>query len=164
MKNIVQKQSLTTLLVAFVLGLISSVFLAKAFLPMLLVNEFKSPLPFERTLSMIEANAIEAGLDVPKEWQADRRQQYKMLTGIDIGANGLLTACDPKLGAALLKEDRYKVLSVLLPCSIAVYRKKDGRTYVATLNVEFLSFAFGGKAGESLKEFAPLLERITHLK
>lgn len=164
MKTTAQKQNVTTLLIAFILGLISAVFLAKAFLPMLLVNEFKSPLPFERTLSMIEDNAIKAGWDVPKEWQANRRQQYKMVAGIDIGANSLLTACDPKMGAALLKEDRYKVLSVLLPCPIAVYRKSDGRTYVATLNVEFLSFAFGGKAAEILKGVAPQLESITHLE
>ena len=37
-------------------------------------------------------------------------------------------------------------LSVMMPCSIAVYEKADGKTYVSTMNSGLMGKMFGGTA------------------
>lgn len=39
-------------------------------------------------------------------------------------------------------------VSVMMPCSIAVYQKNDGKTYVSTMNNGLMGKMFGGVVAE----------------
>ena len=39
-------------------------------------------------------------------------------------------------------------LSVMMPCSIGVYEKSDGKTYISTMNAGLLGRMFGGVVAE----------------
>jgi uncharacterized protein (DUF302 family) len=38
----------------------------------------------------------------------------------------------------------------MMPCSVSIYEKSDGTTYVATMNLELFSKLFSGDAGKIL--------------
>jgi uncharacterized protein (DUF302 family) len=42
-----------------------------------------------------------------------------------------------------------------MPCTIAVYEKSDGKTYVSLMNMDMLGMIYGGLIAEIAGEFAP---------
>ena len=43
-----------------------------------------------------------------------------------------IEACSPKYSGPILKDDRTRFLSLLMPCKISVYKKSDGKVYIGT--------------------------------
>ena len=59
-----------------------------------------------------------------------------------------LKICQPDYAEQVLNDDDARFLSVMMPCSIAVYQKSDGKTYVSTINASLMGKLFGGTAAE----------------
>ena len=81
--------------------------------PMLL--EHASPLGFEDTVNRLEKNAIALGWKVPGKWKVDFQKNLKKVTGKDIGKNKVLKMCAPEAAVPLLMQDKYKMLTALMP-------------------------------------------------
>ena len=47
-----------------------------------------------------------------------------------------------------MKQDENRIVSVFMPCTISVYQKSDGKTYIATMNAALLGKMFGGTVAE----------------
>jgi len=131
---------------------------AAGFPPMLL--ERHSPLGFDETLARIEANAKELGWKVPKKWKVDFRGNMKRATGKDIGPNRVLKMCEPNAAVELLLKDEYKMLTAMMPCTIAVYVKSDGKTYVSMMNLDLMGKMYGGDVATVAVRLAPQMDQM----
>ena len=141
-----------TFLVALLIGVFGTLFVIKTQTPNLLVREIASPYGFEETLVKLEENAKALGWKVPKKWKANFQANFKKIVGTDIGPMQLLKMCEPAIAADLLKSDENKYLSVMMPCTISVYQKADGKTYVGTMNAGLLGKMFGGTIAKIMGE------------
>ena len=141
-------------------GVVSTQVLAEenAMPPMLL--EYPSPLGFEETLVKLEKNAKALGWKVPKKWKVDFQKNLKRVTGKDIGKNRVLKMCAPDAAVPLLMQDKYKMLTALMPCTIAVYEKSDGKTYVALMNLKVMGQMYGPDVAKMADELAPEMEQM----
>ena len=128
-------------------------------MPQMLV-EVPSPLGFDETLARIEANAKELGWKVPKKWKVNFRGNLKRVTGKDIGPNKVLKMCEPHAATELLLKDEYKMLTAMMPCTIAVYEKSDGKTYVSMMNLELMGKMYGGDVATMATKLAPQMDQM----
>ena len=122
--------------------------------------EVPSPLSFDATLERLEANAKEMGWKVPEKWKVDFQKNLMKVTDTDIGPNRVLKMCEPFAAVKLLQKDEYKMLTAMMPCTIAVYEKSDGKTYVAMMNLEAMGQMYGGDVLVMTKELAPQMAEM----
>lgn len=105
--------------------------------PSMMIHEVKSPYGVEKTTNEIVAKAKEMGWKVPKVYNFQKAVLEGK--GPDIGKIKVVKLCHPKFAGELLKDDDNKFVSVMMPCSMAVYEKSDGTTYVASMNMRLMS-------------------------
>jgi hypothetical protein len=55
----------------------------------------------------------------------------------------LIEACSTDYSGPMLAEDTTRVLSILMPCTISVYKKDDGKTYIGLMNAGLMGKMFG---------------------
>lgn len=122
--------------------------------------EVPSPLGFEETLARLEANAKELGWKVPQSWKVDFQKNLMRVTDTDIGPNSVLKMCAPFAAVKILVKDEYKMLTAMMPCTLAVYQKSDGKTYVAMMNLEMMGEMYGGEVREMSQELAPQMAQM----
>ena len=136
---------------------------AKSFGSHMLI-EIESPLGFDETLEKLEENAKYMGWKVPKKWKINFQQNLQKVTGTDIGKNQVLKMCEPEAAARILVHDEYKLLTTMMPCTIAVYEKSDGKTYISIMNMEMLGMIYGGVIAEIAAELAPQMMEMVKLE
>ena len=122
--------------------------------------ERQSPLDFEATLIKLEENAKALGWKVPSKWKVDFQRNLQRVTGTDIGPNRVLKMCEPEAAAKLLVKDEYKQLTAMMPCTIAVYVKSDGKTYISMMNLEAMGMMYGGDVAAMSEALAPQMEAM----
>lgn len=125
--------------------------------------EVESPLGFDETLVKLEENAKYLGWKVPKKWKINFQNNLKKVTGVDIGKNQVLKMCEPEAAAKMLIHDEYKLLTTMMPCTISVYEKSNGKTYISIMNMEMLGMIYGGVIAEIAAELAPQMMEMTEL-
>ncbi len=150
-------------LVSFIVGAIAAAALVFISLPSLMIKEIPSPLTFEESLEKIEANAKQMGWKVPKSWKVNFQKNLLKVVKIDIGPNKLIKMCEPQAAADILIHDELKQLSVMMPCTIAVYEKSDGKTYISIMNMSILGLLFGDVVKGITDELAPQMEKMVTL-
>lgn len=122
--------------------------------------EVSSPLGFEETLERLEANARDLGWKVPGKWKVDFQKNLMKVTDTDIGPNRVLKMCEPFAAVKLLLKDEYKMLTAMMPCTIAVYVKSDGKTYISMMNLEAMGNMFGADVKQMTDELAPQMAQM----
>lgn len=132
-------------------------------MPKMLI-ERESPLGFDETLEKLEVNAKAQGWKVPKKWKVNFQRNLEHVTGVDIGKNRVLKMCEPHAAVKLLVKDEYKQLTAMMPCTIAVYEKSDGKTYISMMNLEVMGAMFGGDVLQMVEELAPQMEAMLKLQ
>jgi len=125
--------------------------------------EVESPLGFDETLVKLEENAKYLGWKVPKKWKINFQKNLKKVTGVDIGKNEVLKMCEPEAAARMLVHDEYKLLTTMMPCTISVYEKSNGKTYISIMNMEMLGMIYGGVIAEIAAELAPQMMEMVKL-
>jgi uncharacterized protein (DUF302 family) len=56
----------------------------------------------------------------------------------------VIKICEPHHAAAIMNDDKALFVTTMMPCSIAVYEKTDGKAYVSTMNAGLMGRMFGG--------------------
>ncbi len=125
--------------------------------------EVESPLGFDETLVKLEENAKYLGWKVPKKWKINFQKNLQKVTGVDIGKNEVLKMCEPEAAARMLVHDEYKLLTTMMPCTISVYEKSNGKTYISIMNMEMLGMIYGGVIAEIAAELAPQMMEMINL-
>lgn len=153
-----------TIFVSFIAGAVLASAIGFYALPGLMVKEVPSPLGFEETLEKVAANAKAMGWKVPKKWTVDFQKNMLQVVKADIGPNKVLKMCEPKAAAAILIHDELKRLSTMMPCTIAVYVKSDGKTYISLMNMRILGMLFGDVIGDIVDQLGPQMDQIVTLE
>jgi uncharacterized protein (DUF302 family) len=143
----------------FLTGAVAALLLVAAAAPRMLIEEIPSSYDIDQTTERLE-QAAEA-----KGWKVSgvRRLDESILKngGPALRPVRLLEICEPNYAGALLDGDAERKLSVLMPCTIGIYEKSDGRVYVSKLNVSLIGKLFGAEAEEILSgRVAPDQEAI----
>ncbi len=117
-------------------------------------NEYESPFGVEETAARIQAN-IKAlsgngwalsGLRDPSRAVA--------AAGGNVLPVLLVEACSTTYSKPLLKDDETRILSILMPCTVTVYKKDNGKTYIGIMNAAMMGKLFGAKVAGIMAKVA----------
>lgn len=126
-----------------VFGVAVGLIAAMLTVPKLMLKERESPLGYEETIARIQGKAEEAGWNVSATMRLDKTLEKH---GKEVLPVASLKICQPDHAEEVLLDDEARFLSVMMPCSISVYEKADGKTYISTMNSGLLGRMFGGTA------------------
>lgn len=131
-----------------------------------MVIERASPLGFEETIVKLIENAKGLGWKVPKKWKKNFQKNLLRVTKIDVGRNLVVEMCEPHAAADLLIHDQYKKFLSMMPCSVAVYEKSDGKVYLSMMNIQLMGQMYKGqKEIEALvTKLGPQMEQMLDIK
>lgn len=135
------------LIAGLVLGIAAALTLAWNMAGGMMFEERESPFTVEETVARIQHNIEAAG----NGW-ALSGLRYPARPVEAAGGNVLpvmlIEACSTQYSGPILKDDRVRFLSLLMPCKISVYKKSDGKVHIGIMNVGLLSRLFGASVGE----------------
>jgi len=112
----------------------------------LAVKEISSPSTVEETVARLTKAAEGEGWKVLGVRKL--HESIKQGAGLDVRPVHIVDLCHPAHAGKILAEDAARPVSVFMPCTIAVYEKTDGKTYVAFTNASLLGRLFGGVVAE----------------
>lgn len=134
-------------------GIVLSALLAYAMAQHLMFKEVQSPFGMEETVARIQQNIQNTG----NGWALSGLRNPAKAVQKD-GGNVLpvlmIEACSTKYSKPILKEDSVRFLSILMPCKVSVYKKDDGKVYIATMNAGLMGKMFGPLVGEVMGQVA----------
>ena len=133
-------------LIGFVLGIVLVSIMGWTQMPGMMLKENVSPYGVNETVEKISAEALASGWVVAGV--KPLHKAVKKHGGYDIPPVMLINLCQADHAYNILKEDDNKVLSVMMPCTISVYQKEDGKTYIGSMNAGLLGKMFGGTIAE----------------
>jgi uncharacterized protein (DUF302 family) len=135
-----------SLLLGLLLGILLTLGVAGAavflVLPRLMLHERPSPFGLDATVERITQAAQAAGWVVQGVVALD--QSIQKNGGGRVLPVRLVNLCEARHAAEILRDDCARRVAVLMPCTIAVYERADGRAHVATLDAGLLARLFGG--------------------
>ena len=139
-----------SILFGFVLGVVALGIAVWNIMPGMMLQERLSPYGIEETVNKIKENAISKGWAVPSV-----KPLHKSILkhgGGEVAPVMLVNLCQPNHAFNILSEDDNKKISVFMPCTISVFQKSDGKTYIGNMNAGLLGSMFGGTVAEVMAE------------
>ncbi len=124
----------------------------------MMIEESRSPYDFDKTVDTIVDNSKAHGWSIPQVY--DFRKILLSKGTKDIGKVKIIKLCSAGLAESMLGSDETKYMGAMMPCSISVFEKGDGHTYISSMNMELMSHLFGGEAGDTLKSVSDTHEKI----
>ena len=115
----------------------------------LMVQEYPSPFSIEETAARIQGNIQEAGWDL-----SGLRSPSNTIRrlGATVPNVLLVEACKPDYSKPILKEDETRILSILMPCTVTVYEKEDGKVYIGLMNTGLMGHLFGSTVASVMSQ------------
>ncbi len=117
----------------------------------MMFSEIPSPFSVEETTARIQQNIQAAG----NGWSiSGLRNPAKPVEaeGGNVLPVLLIEACSTKYSGPILKMDKVRFLSLLMPCKISVYKKNDGKVYIGILNAGLIAKLFGSEVGAIMEQ------------
>lgn len=135
-----------------IIGVVVTALIGWNMMPGMMLHENVSPYDIDKTVETIKANALAKGWVVPGI--KPLHESVKKHGGGDLSAVMLVNLCQAEHAFNILEADENKKISVFMPCTISVYEKSDGKTYIGTMNAGLLGEMFGGRVAEVMKDVA----------
>ena len=139
------KKTILTLTAGVIVGILLAVITMASVMPKMMLHEKESPLGYADTIRQLEQAVTNGG------WVISRKvdmQKSIAKYGKTIPKLTLLKICQADYAEKILNSDDAMYVSVMMSCSIAVYQKSDGKTYVSTMNTGLMGRMFGGIVAE----------------
>ena len=121
-------------------------------MPTMMLQELKSPYDLDKTVETISQNAIDAGWVVAGI--KPLHKSVKKHGGKPVLPVMLVNLCQADHASNILSVDADRKLSVMMPCTISVYTKQDGKTYIGYMNAGLMGAMFGGNVAKVMGEVA----------
>ena len=118
---------------------------------------YKSKLNFEDTVVAIHEAAPQNGWKIPDS--RDLQKEYQAAGLSDMTKLKIIYFCNPQGGYTILKEDKNKAMSVMMPMGVSVYETSAGQVEIAAMNLGMMSGMFAGATQEVLGNGAKNLEK-----
>jgi uncharacterized protein (DUF302 family) len=80
--------------------------------------------------------------------------------GKDVRPVKVFELCHPDHAGKILAADSERIVSVLMPCRVAVYERADGKTYVSRMNSGMMAGMMGGLIADVMADAASDNEKI----
>lgn len=141
-------------ILGFIAGIALFVILALVFAPQLMLKEYPSPFGVEETAARVQANIQ---MLASRGWKLSALRNPAAAVnagGTNVPPTLLVEACSTTYSGPLMKDDETRILSILMPCTITIYKKDDGKTYIGTMNSGLVGRMFGAKVGKIMAEVA----------
>jgi uncharacterized protein (DUF302 family) len=141
--------SKTTVLSAaagFVLGMALLGAVGWTAMPGMMLKEALSPYGLQETVDKISENAKQAGWVVASV--KPLHKSVKQHGGSDLLPVMLVNLCQANHASSILSQDADRIISVMMPCTISVYQKQDGKTYIGYMNAGLMGEMFGGNVAK----------------
>ncbi len=144
--------------IGVILGMVLTGIIAITQAQNLMFNIIPSPYSVEETAARIQANIQRLS---GRGWKLSGLRDPGKAVAAD-GGNVLpvllVEACSTKYSGPLLKADTSRIFSILMPCTITVFKNDDGKTYIGTMNAGLMGKLFGvsevmDKVAADQKEF-----------
>ncbi len=133
------------LIIGIVIGFALFAIVAKVAAPNMMLKERISPLSHEQTVQKIESAVTNGGWVISSKMDMQKSLAKHGQTAPRVT---LLKICEPHYAAQILNDDDAVSVSLMMPCTISIYEKSDGQTYVATMNAGVMGRIFGGTVAE----------------
>jgi uncharacterized protein (DUF302 family) len=141
-----KKNAILMFAVGLVVGLILAGVAGWQMMPGTMIHTTPSPLGLEETVEKLTENAREEGWVVSGVVEMEK----------SIAKHGgeiqrpvrLVNLCQPDYASAILNDPAARKVSVMMPCTVAVYEDDNGITQVATMNAGLMGRMFGGTIAE----------------
>jgi len=140
------KKTALSLLIGFFSGLLVLGLVGWTSAPGMMLQETLSPYSVGETVEKIKANAIAEGWVV--SGVKPLHKSVKKHGGGDLPPIMLVNLCQAHHASKILREEDSRIVSVMMPCTISVYQKADGKTYIGTMNAGMLGKMFGGTVAQ----------------
>ena len=136
---------------AFFAGILVSGLLAWQVGGALMIQEYPSPFGIEETAARIQANIQATGWDL-----SGLRSPSNTIRALGATVPNVLLveACNPDYSKPILKDDNTRILSILMPCTITIYEKEDGKVYIGLMNSALMGRLFGPMVTEVMQKVA----------
>jgi uncharacterized protein (DUF302 family) len=137
---------------SFFLGIVFTLVLAGSYASSLMIKETESPFGLEETVARIQHNIKDTG-----NWDlVGLRNPSATIRakGANVPDAVLIEACNSDYSKPLIKDDKTRQVSLMMPCTISVYQKDDGKTYIGTMNAGLMGWMFGPKVGTVMSDVA----------
>ena len=130
-------------IIGFLAGLVVVTIVSMMTAQSLMFNEAESPFGVEETAARIQANI--QGLSGNGWSLSGLRNPAAAVaaSGTNVLPVLLVEACSTSYSAPLLKNDSSRIFSILMPCTITVFKKDDGKTYIGTMDSGLMGKLFG---------------------
>ncbi|MDH5484141.1 MAG: DUF302 domain-containing protein [Gammaproteobacteria bacterium] len=129
--------------VGFIIGIVFVGVVGWNMADTMMLREVESPYGVEETAARIQRNI--QGLSANGWTLSGLRNPSKAVakSGTNVPPVLLVEACSTKYSGPILKDDATRILSILMPCTITVYKKDDGKTYIGLMNAGLMGKMFG---------------------
>ncbi|MCH8557256.1 MAG: DUF302 domain-containing protein [Balneolia bacterium] len=119
--------------------------------------EDRSSHSFDQTVESFEQKVAEAGWSIitVHNMSATLNQH-----GHDVNEVKVFELCSARYSVEILKLDDERIISALMPCRVAIYKKSDGYTYISRMDNEAFARPFGGVIHEVMTQAAGDIEEI----
>ncbi len=134
------------LIIGMIIGSLVTLVGLSVYAPGMMLSERLSPHSVDETVSRLETAARQVGWSIQSIEPLDLKLKEKGQN--DILPTRLINLCRGDYAGPILRDDAAHRAAVLMPCTIAVYQKSDGKTYVATMNAGLMGKLFGGVIAE----------------
>lgn len=140
------KSPLLSTIFGFILGIALLGAVGWTAMPGMMLKEVQSPFGLQETVDRISENAKAAGWVVASV--KPLHKSVKKHGGGDVLPVMLVNLCQAGHATKILSQDDDRVVSVMMPCTISVYQKQDGKTYIGYMNAGMMGAMFGGNVAE----------------
>lgn len=144
-----------------ILGIATGILLVYLFFRLFFFRIFfledKSPFSFIDTCDALRVEAEKNNWKVP---MVHDLQETMLKWGKKISQIRIYEFCKPEFAYEILSNDAEKLAASLMPCRIAVFERKDGKTYVSLMNPKMISLFAGGIISRTMKNAACEMEAI----
>jgi uncharacterized protein (DUF302 family) len=140
-------------------GMLLAAFIGWLAMPSLMLQERISPLGLDETVARIEAKAKQDGWVVSGVRKLD--ESVRKHGGGEVIPVRLVEMCQATHAARIINDESARKVSVLMPCSVAVYEDEDGVVHVVSMNSALMGRMFGGVVSDVMAgHVAPEQSRI----
>ncbi len=119
--------------------------------------EDESRYDFDKTIEVFEKQVSEAGWSIiTVHNMSETLNQH----GHNVDEVMVFELCSARYSAEILRHDDERIISPLMPCRVAIYKKSDGNTYISRMDNEAFARPFGGVIHEVMTQAAADIEDI----
>lgn len=150
--------------IGFVVGIIGTGLAVWMMAPGMMLVEIKSPYGPDKSVQMIQKEMKKLNKEQDVSWvNPDVKPLHKSIKkhgAGDLRPIYLVNLCEPHHAKRILGGDNRKKMSVMMPCTVTVYEKSNGDTYIGYMNAGIMGRLFGGVVAEVMGEVAAQQEEF----